>query len=36
MEIKECKNTNTSPKRENAGKGVEFLEMKFGRKKYDT
>ena len=29
-------NTKTSPRRANAGKGVECLEMKFGGGKYDT
>ena len=36
METKERENTNTSPRRANAGKGVERLEMKFGGKTYDT
>ena len=36
MESKERENTNTRPIRANAGKGVERLEMKFGRKTYDT
>ena len=32
METKERKNTNTRPIRSNTGKGLEHLEMKFGRK----
>ena len=36
MEAKYRENTNTSPRRANAGKGVERLEMKFGGKTYDT
>ena len=36
METKERENTNTRPKRANAGKGVERLEIKFRGKKYGT
>ena len=36
MENKERENANTNPRRANAGKCVERLEMKFGGKKYDT
>ena len=36
LETKERENTNTIPRRANAGKMVECLEMKFGGKTYDT
>ena len=36
LETKERENTNTRPRRDNAGKGVERLEIKFGGKTYDT
>ena len=36
METKKLENTNTSPSRANAGKGVEHLGMKFGDKTYDN
>ena len=36
METKEGENMNRIPRRENSGKGVERLEMRFGGKKYDT
>ena len=36
METKELENTNTRPRRANAGKWVERLEMNFGGKTYDT
>ena len=36
MDTKDRKNTNTIPRRVNAGRGVERLNIKFGGKKYDT
>ena len=36
METKERENTNTSPRRANAGKGFDRLEIKFGEETYDT
>ena len=36
LETKDHKNTNKSPIRENAGKGIERLGMNFGDKTYDT
>ena len=36
LETKERENTNTRPRRDNSGKGVERLEIKFGGKTYDT
>ena len=36
LETKERENTNTSPRRANAGKGFDRLEMKFGGKTCDT
>ena len=36
MRNNERENTNTRPRRSNAGKWVEILEMNFGGKTYDT
>ena len=36
MKTKERENTNTRPRMDNVGKGVERLEIKFGGKTYDT
>ena len=36
METNARENTNKKPRREDSGKGVEHLDMKFGGKKYDT
>ena len=36
METKQRENTNTNPRRQNAGKVVKHLQMKFGGKKYNN
>ena len=36
LETKARENINKKPRREDSGKGVEHLDMKFGGKKYDT